>query len=204
MKRRESQPKDSNEGVAKKPASTKCRVGDVDELAVAGSGIRDQEQENRTSRVEGKRRVCKEPGCTKRARYGGPKPGCCFPHGGGPRCTVPDCNKKRVLKGLCIAHGGYRECKIDGCCRRSYTKGLSSGKRKRNLCKEPGCTKLGRFDGEKKGCCFRHGGGQTCSEPGCTRARLVKGLCGAHGGYYECKVDGCTKRKHSRGYCYAH
>lgn len=52
--------------------------------------------------------------------------------------------------------------------------GRASGKRKRNLCKEPGCTKLGRFDGEKKGCCFRHGGGQTCSEPGCTRARLVK------------------------------
>jgi hypothetical protein len=72
------------------------------------------------------------------------------------------------------------------------------------MCKEPGCTNTGIYGAEKRGYCFRHGGGYRCKVDGCPKARQRHGLCSSHGGKSECKVEGCEKRAAVRGCCRRH
>jgi hypothetical protein len=51
-----------------------------------------------------KKKECKRDGCTTLARPGGVL---CGKHGGGGRCSEPDCEKVAKKGGKCSGHGGY-------------------------------------------------------------------------------------------------
>lgn len=96
----------------------------------------------------------------------------CRSHGGGERCSEPECTKSACGKTQkCVTHGG--------------------GKR----CIENGCTKGAIGNTEK---CKAHGGGKRCTESGCTKgAREKSNKCKAHGGGKRC--PNCISWIDSRG-----
>lgn len=67
----------------------------------------------------------------------------CAAHGGGRRCTHPDCKKAAVGGSFfCTSHGGGKKCSIPGCEKSAQSPTLY---------------------------CVRHGGGKTCKREGCRK-----------------------------------
>ena len=133
---------------------------------------------------------CTEPDCTKATRGASDK---CIAHGGGLRCTQPDCTKAAAdPSDKCKTHGGGRRCAESGC-----TKSAAGAKDKckahggGNRCTEPECTKSAEGATDK---CVSHGGGKRCTEPGCTKSTQgATDMCIAHGGGKRCAQPECTK-----------
>jgi len=60
-----------------------------------------------------RKRKCGIPGCNKFSQSGGVD--LCAAHGGGAKCKIVGCEKRRSGKGLCWGHGGGRRCRVKGC-----------------------------------------------------------------------------------------
>ena len=109
-------------------------------------------------------RRCQWSGCSKCAQ-GATK--FCIGHGGGKRCTFPNCHKGARDKFFCAAHGGGKRCSTVGC-DKSAVGGSTF--------------------------CTAHGGGKRCSVPNCGKSsQSSTNFCVKHGGGKSCKVEGCTK-----------
>jgi hypothetical protein len=114
--------------------------------------------------VEKKGRRCQATGCTKCAQG---STSFCIRHGGGRRCTYPDCGKGARDKRYCALHGGGKRCSVP-MCGKSAVGGSSV--------------------------CTGHGGGKRCNVPNCTRSAQSSTLrCVRHGGGRLCVVDSCAK-----------
>ena len=99
--------------------------------------------------------------------------GLCKKHGGGGRCSEPDCDKAAWRGGKCSGHGGYSSegyfmtrmpCEIEGCCKIA-----------------------------KKGVYCQVHAEDFSSVEGCDKIALRHGLCIAHGGQTRkpCYTEGC-------------
>jgi hypothetical protein len=129
------------------------------------------------------------------------KTGKCKAHGGGPRCSEPNCDKAaRDIESMkCKAHGGGPVCDEEGC--KNAARSVITMKCKAHgggpRCSEPNCKKPARDSQTMK--CKIHGGGPICNEAGCNNAaRDVKSMkCKAHGGGLRC--PNCIDWIDSRG-----
>ncbi len=109
-------------------------------------------------------RKCTHEGCVKLSQgttlY-------CIAHGGGRRCTFPNCNKGARGKLYCSKHGGGKRCIANNC-----TKSAVGG----------------------SNYCTTHGGGRRCLFDGCTKsAQSSTTFCVKHGGGRLCQVENCCK-----------
>ena len=66
--------------------------------------------------------------------------GLCLVHGGGKKCTFPDCQAKAIKYGKCIRHGGRRLCIVQDCDRAIYYRGLCARHEEYPLCNVDGCS----------------------------------------------------------------
>ena len=75
------------------------------------------------------RKECEREGCTTPAK----SRGLCRKHGGGKRCTEPDCDKAAGRGGKCSGHGAYfmrrMPCQIEGCRKIAKKGGVLPGAR---------------------------------------------------------------------------
>ena len=141
------------------------------------------------SQQEFPERKCAVDGCFKFPQSSTPY---CIAHGGGRRCTYPNCTKAARDKLLCAAHGGGKRCSIQGC-----TKAAVGGSAN---CSQHGGGKKCTFEGCSKAAqspttlCVMHGGGRRCSFKSCTKvARGKTNFCSAHGGGVRCGDAGCGR-----------
>lgn len=134
-------------------------------------------------------RLCERPGCGKCAQG---STSLCIAHGGGRRCTFPNCNKGARDKFFCAAHGGGKRCKVDGC-KKAAAGGtdLCTAHGGGRRCSVANCTKSAQ---SATPYCVKHGGGRQCSVEGCEKvARGRTANCASHGGGIRCKLSGCNK-----------
>ena len=151
------------------------------------------------------RKECERDGCTTLAVSR-----ClCTKHGGGPRCTEPDCEKAALRGGKCSGHGANAlkrmPCQIEGCCRIAQ-KGVYCQEHAGDYCSVEGCGTLARG----YGLCTAHGGGyqKPCYTEGCGNIAYKGGFCRTHqvGGHPTCRVEECGKwpRSGKGGMCMQH
>ena len=135
---------------------------------------------------------CEREGCTTLAR----SRGLCKKHGGGKRCSEPDCDKAAVKGEWCSGHGGNAltrmPCQIEGCCKIAK-KGVYCQEHAGDFCSVEGCDKIA----QRYGLCIAHGG-QTrkpCYTEGCCNLAHTGGFCKTHqvGGHPTCRVEECGK-----------
>ena len=90
--------------------------------------------------------------CQKFRQYGGVVLAC-VEHGGGRRCTYPDCNSNVAKGPLCVTHTNCKTCQADGC--ETFIQ-INSVMRQGHswMCHHPGC-KASRASGSF---CTRHAG----------------------------------------------
>ena len=146
-------------------------------------------------------RKCAVEGCFKFPQSSTPF---CIAHGGGRRCTYPNCTKAARDKLLCAAHGGGKRCSVQGC-----TKAAVGGSAN---CSQHGGGKKCTFEGCSKAAqspttlCVMHGGGRRCSYKSCTKvARGKTNFCSAHGGGVRCGETGCGRAAIAKSlYCRFH
>jgi hypothetical protein len=123
----------------------------------------------------------------------------CVKHGGGKRCTDPECMEKDRIKpgsgncaqgdtDLCRKHGGGKRCTDPECVEKDRIKPGS------------GNSAIGDTD-----LCKKHGGGERCTDPECVEKDRIKpgsgnsargdtGLCVAHGGGKRCEHEECRAK----------
>ena len=157
-----------------------------------------------------KRKECERDGCTTPAK----SRGLCGKHGGGTRCTEPDCDKAAVKGGKCSGHGGYSSeayfmnrmpCQIEGCCKIAQ-KGVYCQEHAGDFCSVEGCGTLA----QRYGLCISHEGGyqKPCYTEGCGNIAHKGGFCETHqvGGHPTCRVEECGKYPQSGkgGMCTQH
>nr|CCA20909.1 conserved hypothetical protein [Albugo laibachii Nc14] len=129
---------------------------------------------SKSSKPEEPSRCCRMTGCENLIV----SRSLCVKHGGGTRCTFPECTKRAKLNRRCFQHGGCRFCKVDGC----------------------------KSKAKRHGCCWSHGGGMICQVKECTKISTQGGLCWAHGGGSRCRAKNCQRRSYQKldYYCTLH
>eukprot|EP00924_Labyrinthula_sp_SR-Ha-C_P013843 snap_masked-scaffold_5-processed-gene-15.27-mRNA-1 protein AED:0.08 eAED:0.08 QI:0/0/0/0.5/1/1/2/0/273 len=146
--------------------------------------------------------TCSVEGCNTKA-ISGKRNGrrLCKKHGGGRRCTYPDCTKSaQGASKRCVQHGGGKRCIFDNC--NKLARGRSNlciphggGKR----CSHESCSKLAQGGTDR---CIRHGGGKRCSHLGCPKSAIgSSGRCVMHGGGKRCVERGCSRSAIGGGSC---
>ena len=124
-----------------------------------------------------KREECEREGCTTLVK----SRGLCVKHGGGPRCSEPDCDKAAVRGRWCSGHGGNAlkrmPCQIEGCCKIA-----------------------------KKGVYCQEHAGDFCGVEGRGNIAMKGGFCQTHqvGGHPTCRVEECGKWPAKGGMCKQH
>ena len=138
-----------------------------------------------------KRKECEREGCTTLAV----SRRLCKKHGGGTRCTEPDCEKAGWEGGWCSGHGANAlrrmPCQIEGCCKIAK-KGVYCKEHAGDFCSVEGCGTLAK----KYGLCAAHGGSyqKPCYTEGCGNLAYIGGFCETHqmGGHPTCRVEECA------------
>lgn len=129
----------------------------------------------------------------------------CMKHGGGARCTYPECQTGAVgSTNLCIAHGGGRRCAYSECQNGAVgSTDLCRAHGGGNRCGHPDCKKSALGTTER---CMAHGGGRRCTYPECNKGADGKtNLCVEHGGGKRCTHQDCQKKAQgSTTLCIAH
>ena len=151
------------------------------------------------------RKECERDGCTTLAA----SRSLCVKHGGGPRCSEPDCDKAAQKGGKCSGHGATAlmrmPCQIEGCCKIAQ-KGVYCQEHTGDFCSVEGCGTLAK----KYGLCAAHGGRyeKPCYTEGCGNIAQKEGFCATHqvGGHSTCSVEECGKYPQSGkgGMCVQH
>jgi hypothetical protein len=108
-------------------------------------------------------RPCLFEGCHKCAQAGTKY---CISHGGGRRCTYPNCTKGARDKNFCASHGGGKRCTVKNCDKSAVGRSTF---------------------------CTSHGGGKRCAFDGCEKSAQSGHFCVRHGGGKHCSVANCLK-----------